>query len=139
MPVGTVLVEVKTELRGVAFPLRVLSEQVGDEDRLVSEMKHVQFAVGVFFQHAEPGCVELIAVVSVIAKKPDPQVGVAENESAEIADERLYARSDRSRIEVRAVLAFAATPMQEPEHPGRVADANLAEDCLQRDVGVGSL
>src|SRR5262249_23227212 len=137
MPVGAVLVVMKAELRGVAVPLRVLPEQVGDEDRLVPEMKRVQFAVHVLFQHPKPGDVELVSVVPVIAVKPDAQVCVAENESAKIADERLYARSDRSRIEVRAVLPpFTAT--EEPEDFGRVSKPNLAECSLQRDLRFSS-
>src|SRR5262249_24405667 len=75
--------------------------------------------------------------VPVIAVKPDAKVCVAENESAKIADERLYARSDRSRIEVRPVLPpFTAT--EEPEDFGRVSMANLAEGRLQRDLRFGS-
>src|SRR5262245_34861231 len=137
MPVGPVPVVVKTELGRVALPLRVLPEKVGDEDRLVSETQRVQLAVRVFFQRLKPGDIELIAVVSVIAEKPDSQIGVAEDEAAEIADERLHARSDRSRIEVRAVMACASAPAKEAEHSGSVAKTDLAEEGLQRDVRVG--
>src|SRR5215475_1216592 len=131
MPVGSILVVVKTELRRVALPLRVLPEKVGDEDRLVSEMWRVQLAICVFFQQLKPGNVELIAVVSLIAEKPDSQIGVAEDEAAEIADERLYARSARSQIEARAILACPPPPAKEAEHSGRVAKTDLAEEGLQ--------
>src|SRR5689334_20750074 len=83
---GPVIVVMEAELRGVAVPVRVLSEEIGDEDRLIAEVRRVQLAVGVLLQHVKISRIELIAIVGIVAKHARAQIDVAEDEAAKIRD-----------------------------------------------------
>ena len=111
MKSGPVVVVVKADLRRVALPPGVLPEQVRDEHGLIPEVRRVQLAVGVLLEHVEVGGVELIAIARVIPKEPNSQIRVAEDKAAKVADERLNARPNRSRVEVRAVAIIAAAAL----------------------------
>ena len=67
--------------------------------------KRVEAAVGVLLQPVEEGQVVLVAVGRVVAEEADAEVGVAEDEAAEVADERLRAGADRDEVVVRREVA----------------------------------
>ncbi|PYI60085.1 MAG: hypothetical protein DMC59_04040, partial [Verrucomicrobia bacterium] len=89
VPAGGVEVGQEAQLAGVTFPNQILPENVGDQNLLITPAKLIEVGVGVLLEHVEGGDIVLPAVVIVIAKNARAQVGVIENEAAEIAHERL--------------------------------------------------
>jgi len=79
----------ETNLGRVAGPDEVLPVVVGDDDVLAAVVLGVQLAVGVLLGLAEVDDVELVAVAVQGAEQPDRPVGVAEQETTEIAGEWL--------------------------------------------------
>src|SRR4030095_9806500 len=139
VPAWPVVVEMKAELAGVAAPQGVLPEQVRYDHRLVARVARIQFTVGVLLQHVEVGRVKLIAIVQCIAEEPCTQIDIVKDEAAKIADERLNAGTNRSRVEVRALAALAVASAQKRNSRGVVAEPNLGERVLQGDVSVQSV
>src|SRR5262245_13736266 len=67
-----IVVVMNAELTRVTFPLRVLPENVRNENRLITEIPEidaVQFAVCVLLKQIEVSGVEVIAVVSKLAEQ----------------------------------------------------------------------
>src|SRR5262249_20817202 len=95
-----IVVEMEAEQRGVTVPVRVLSEDVGDVDALIAEVRRVQLAVGIFFELMKGDGVELIAIVRIIAEQAHAEIDIAEDEAAKIRDERLNAAADGRGIEI---------------------------------------
>ena len=91
MPAVVVEVGHETEFAGVTFPNQILPENVRDINLLVAPAELVQVGISVLLQHVEGGDVVLPAVVVVVAENARAQIGVVENETAEIAHERLNA------------------------------------------------
>src|SRR5438105_5499716 len=117
---AAVVVEVgeKRELAGVTFPNQILPENVRGINLLRTSREFVEIRIGVFLKHVEPGDVVLPAVVVVIAENPDAEVRIVENETAEIAHERLNAGTKGNEIIVVRQIAqveFAEGFLQRPE------------------------
>ena len=68
-----ITVMMKTELRGIALPDKILPIQIGHHHLPISDLKLVQLAVGIFFQEVEIGDIPLIAIVVEVSKKPEPR------------------------------------------------------------------
>src|SRR5262249_47416816 len=85
-------------LGGVAGEDEILAIVIRDHDLLMAIAEGVEAAVGVFFLLAEPDEVELVAIREVVAKEAHAAVDVAEDEAAEVADERLAARANGQKI-----------------------------------------
>ena len=94
------MVVVQAHLGRVAGEEEVLAVIVGDEDVLMAALEGIQFAVGVFFLLVEEDQVELVAVGQARAEDADGAIGVAENEAAEVAGERLRASPDGDEVVV---------------------------------------
>ena len=86
---GLVVVVMKARLHRMAGPDEVLAIVVGDEDVLAAVIEGVEKTVGVLFPLVEDGDIELIAVCLPRSKEADRTVQVAEDETPEIARERL--------------------------------------------------
>ena len=119
---AAIVVEVsqETELAGVTFPNQILSENVRDVNLLLAPAELVEVRVSVFLEHVEGGDVVLPAVVVVIAENTNAQVGVVENETAEIAHERLNAGAHGNEIVVVRQIAqmnFGERLLQSIEFP----------------------
>src|SRR5215831_12162918 len=127
MTAGSVVVEVKAEFGRVAVLKRILPEEIRHKYRLVPEMRSVQLAVSVLLQHVEVGRVELIPVVGKVAEQPGPKVDVGEDESAEVADERLNPGPYRRCVKVGAFSLPAARPPQKRKEPGRVSQPDFSK------------
>ena len=85
-----VVQQVNTELLCVAFDQEVLPIEVCDADLLSPPlMPYVEAAVRIFFQAIEECEVVLKPVGGAVAEQPYAGIGVAVDESAEIAGERL--------------------------------------------------
>ena len=98
MPTGVVEICQKTELAGITFPNQILPENIGQVNLLLTPTELIQIGVRVLFEHVEGSDVVLPAVVVVIAEDADAEVGIVENEAAEIAHERLNAGAQRNEI-----------------------------------------
>ena len=109
-------IHVKAKLRGVALPNEVLAEDIRDQDVLMPRVERVQVRVSVLFAHVEKREVVLHAVVTGVAKEARAEIGVGENEAAEIRDERLDADAPGDEVVVIR----------------EVAEMNLGEGFLQR-------
>ena len=75
----------KVELTGVACPKKVLPIDVQDVDLLVAQIEFIEVRISVLLEHLERGHVPLPAVIVVIPKEPHAEIGVVENQAAEIA------------------------------------------------------
>src|SRR2546421_7733540 len=118
MPAVVVEVGEKRELTGITFPNQILPENVRGINLLRTSREFVEVGIRVFLEHVEPGNVVLPAVIVVIAENPDAEIGVVENETAEIADERLNAGAQGNEIVVVGKIAqmeFAERFLQRPE------------------------
>lgn len=102
---AAVEVRVEAQLRGVAFPDEVLPVGVEHDDALVARVEGVQVGEGVLFAEVEDGEIVLPLVVVRVAKNPEAQVGVVENEAAKIAVERLKAGAGGDEIVVHREIA----------------------------------
>src|SRR4051795_880665 len=96
------LVEVGVEARRNRVALReeVLPEVVRDYHFLIAPLEQFQLAVGFLLQLIERGDVPLIAVAAEGAEQADAEVGVAIEEAAEVARERLNAGANRHEVVV---------------------------------------
>ncbi len=117
---GLVAQVVERRLRGVARHQEVLAVDVGHRHLLVAGVEGVEAAVGVLLQPLEERQVELVAVRLVGAEEARAEVGVGEEETAEVAVERLDAGAHRDEVVVR----------------GEVGELQLAEQLLHRDEAV---
>ena len=98
VPAGVIEIGQESQLAGITFPNQILPENVGDQNLLITPAKLIEVRVSVLLEHVEGGDIVLPAVVVVVAENADPQVGVVENEAAEIAHERLDAGAHRNKI-----------------------------------------
>ena len=64
----------------------------------VAAVELVEIGIRVLLHHVERRDVVLPAVVVVVSKNPDTEIGVVENEAAEIAHERLDAEPRRHEV-----------------------------------------
>ncbi len=73
------------QLSGIALFNKILPIQIGNPNPLAPEIKRIQAAVGIFFQHVEIGHVVLIFIVLMISKQANPEVVIKEDQPAKIA------------------------------------------------------
>src|SRR5207244_2962061 len=106
----------KRQFVRVSLPNYILPENVGCINLLRTPAELVEIGIGVLLQHVESGDVVLPAVVVVIAENTNTEIGVVENEAAEIADERLNAGANGNEIVVVR----------------QIAQVNFAECFLER-------
>ena len=97
--------------------------KVGNDDALITPVKRIEPAVGLFLQHLEEGQVILVAVIAQTAKQACPKVGIVKNKTAEIAIEGLDTYLDRYGI-------IAVT---------QIGDMILKRALLQRRIPTGSV
>ncbi len=83
---------------------------------LIAPVELIEVRVGILLEHVERGDVVLPEIVVVVAENADAEIGVVENESAEIANEWLNAVAGRNEIVI----------------VGQVADMNFRECFLER-------
>src|SRR5262249_32478830 len=126
-----IVVVMKAELRGVSPLQSVLPEEVCYEHRLIAKVRRVRLAVFVLLEHVEVSGVELISVVAVVAKRPDPKIGVAEYEPSKVAYERLDSYAYRRRIEVCILSVVRPASLQKRKDSRRVAESDFAEGLLK--------
>ena len=106
-----------------SFAKKVLPVEVGHEHFLPAPLpQRIEPAVGVLLAAVEEGEVVLIAIRGVVAEEAHAGVGVAEDEAAEVAGERLRAGADGEEVVVRR----------------EVAQLALVPDLLQREKAVGA-
>src|SRR5687768_13453628 len=90
------------ELLRVAGTEEVLPVEIGHGHALFAPLvKDVQAAVRVFLEAVEDGQVVLVAIGRPVAEQAEAEVGVGEDEAAEIAGERLDAGAEGNEIVVR--------------------------------------
>src|ERR1700737_3982563 len=98
---AAVVVEIadKRQLARKTFPNQILPEKVRDKNLLAASfIDRVQIRVGIFLAHIEGGDVVLPAVIVVVTEKANAEIGIVENETAEIAHKRLHADAQRDEV-----------------------------------------
>ena len=116
MSLRTLKVGVETQLCGVTLGEEILAKDIRDQDPLVTRIKAIEIGVSVLLEHLERGEVVLPAIINVVAEEARAEVGVVEDETAEIAYERLNPKSGRHKVIVA----------------GEIADMQLDERFLKR-------
>ncbi len=102
---------------------KILEISIRHQDLLVATLQPVELAVGVFFEHVEAGEVPLNLIVVPVPKKATAEVGIAEDQTAEIRRERLDASPNGNEIVIRA----------------DVGDVDLAQGLLQGEIEPGAV
>ena len=74
VPLTAVEVRVKAELCRVAFPNKILLEDIRDKDLLIARVEFIQVGIGVLLAHVEPDHVVLPEIVVVVAEDADAEV-----------------------------------------------------------------
>src|SRR5205814_889762 len=98
MPAVIVEVADKRQLAGITFPNQVLAENIRDVDLLFAWIEFVEIGISILLPHIERGQIVLPAIVVVVPENPDAEIRVVENESAEVAHERLHPDAHGNKI-----------------------------------------
>src|SRR2546421_5715077 len=116
--VPAVVVEVadEGELAGVTFPNQILPENIRDIDLLLARIELVQVGISILLAHIERGEIVLPAVIIVVPKNSDAEIGVVENKSAEVTHKRLHPDAHRNEVVIVR----------------KIAEVNFRERFLQR-------
>jgi hypothetical protein len=102
---GLVEAGVEAGLGGVAGMEKVLPVDIGDRHHLAAAVEGVELRIGVLFAEVENGEVVLPAVASVVAEEAGAEVGVVEEQAAEVAVEGLRAELDGAEVVVDREIA----------------------------------